>query len=54
MPALGVDRDEKKASVAGHRDRLRRRFMQGGSDAVADYELLELILFLAVLRQDTK
>ena len=54
MPASGADKDEKKASVAGHRDRLRRRFMQGGSDAVADYELLELILFLAVLRQDTK
>ncbi len=43
-----------KASAAGHRQRLRRRFMDGGPAAVADYELLELILFLAIPRQDTK
>lgn len=43
-----------KPSHLGHRQRLRRRFMDGGPDAVADYELLELILFLAVPRQDTK
>jgi len=43
-----------KASAAGHRQRLRKRFMDGGPQAVADYELLELILFLAVPRQDTK
>lgn len=43
-----------KPSHTGHRQRLRKRFMDGGSDAVADYELLELILFLAIPRQDTK
>lgn len=43
-----------KASAAGHRQRLRKRFMDGGPAAVADYELLELILFLAIPRQDTK
>jgi DNA repair protein RadC len=31
----------------GHRERLRRRFREGGADALADYELLELILFRA-------
>ena len=38
----------------GHRDRLRDRFMRGGADALADYELLEMVLFAALPRQDTK
>ncbi len=39
---------------AGHRERLRERFRQGGADAMPDYELLELILFRAIPRRDTK
>ncbi|MGZ9097259.1 MAG: RadC family protein [Micavibrio sp.] len=38
----------------GHRDRLRERFMQGGAGALADYELLELLLFMAIPRRDVK
>jgi len=38
----------------GHRERLRRRFMEGGADALPDYELLELILFRALPRRDVK
>lgn len=38
----------------GHRDRLRERFMTGGADALADYEMLELLLFQALPRRDTK
>jgi DNA repair protein RadC len=38
----------------GHRDRLRARFMEGGADAMPDYELLELVLFRAIARADTK
>ncbi|MEM7641121.1 MAG: DNA repair protein RadC [Pseudomonadota bacterium] len=37
-----------------HRARLRDRFMQGGAAAMPDYELLELILFRALPRGDTK
>ncbi len=37
-----------------HRKRLRERFLSGGSAACADYELLELILFRAIPRQDVK
>jgi len=37
-----------------HRERLRRRFLNGGPEALADYELLELILFAAKPRGDTK
>jgi DNA repair protein RadC len=38
----------------GHRERLRERFLKGGSDALADYELLELVLFRAIGRRDLK
>lgn len=38
----------------GHRQRLRDRFITGGPDALPDYELLELLLFLAIPQRDTK
>lgn len=38
----------------GHRDRLRERFDQAGAEALADYELLELLLYRFIPRQDTK
>ena len=37
-----------------HRARLRDRFMKAGGVALADYELLELVLFRAIPRQDVK
>ena len=37
-----------------HRKRLRERFMEGGAAAIPDYELLELVLFRAIPRQDVK
>lgn len=40
--------------LADHRARLRDRFMQGGAGAMPDYELLELVLFRAIPRQDVK
>ncbi len=39
---------------AGHRQRLRDRFRNGGADAIPDYELLEMILFRVFPRGDTK
>src|SRR5947209_13933172 len=38
----------------GHRERLRDRFRTAGSDALSDYELLEMALFPALPRRDTK
>jgi DNA repair protein RadC len=38
----------------GHRERLRSRFREAGPGALADYELLELILFRAIPRRDVK
>ncbi|QCO56163.1 JAB domain-containing protein [Pseudorhodobacter turbinis] len=40
--------------LADHRKRLRTRFMEGGAAAMPDYELLELVLFRAIPRQDVK
>ena len=40
--------------MADHRQRLRARFMHGGAQAMPDYELLELVLFRAIPRQDVK
>lgn len=40
--------------IADHRARLRERFMQGGAGALPDYEMLELVLFRAIPRQDVK
>ena len=38
----------------GHRERLRERFRKAGGGALADYELLELVLFRAIPRRDVK
>ena len=38
----------------GHRDRLRTRFLKNGAEQLADYEVLELLLFGVIPRQDTK
>ena len=43
-----------KPSHSGHRGRLRQRFLQRGPGALADYEMLELLLFQAIPRRDTK
>lgn len=40
--------------IGDHRKRLRQRFLDGGAIAVPDYELLELVLFRAIPRQDVK
>jgi DNA repair protein RadC len=38
----------------GHRDRMRARILAGQGDSMADYELLEMVLFIALPRIDTK
>jgi DNA repair protein RadC len=39
---------------SGHRQRLKERFICSGEDSLPDYELLELLLFSAIPRRDTK
>lgn len=43
-----------KPHYSGHRQRLRERFVNHGDDVLADYELLELLLFRTIARADTK
>lgn len=44
----------KPHDAAGHRARLRRRLLDGGADALADYEVLEYLLMTAIPRRDVK
>ena len=67
MPEIAPqpDQDEKppvklrkpkapKPHFSGHRQRLRQRFVSHGDEVLADYELLELLLFRTIARADTK
>src|SRR5437879_10085485 len=45
---------EEEPHYLGHRERLRERFYSAGADALSDYELLEMALFPALPRRDTK
>jgi DNA repair protein RadC len=52
--AIAVLPNKQPSYIADHRKRLRTRFMEGGATAMPDYELLELVLFRAIPRQDVK
>ena len=63
IPSLFANSDEAAGSalparlpsyIKDHRKRLRDRFLEGGPEALPDYELLELVLFRAIPRQDVK
>jgi len=45
---------EAEPHYLGHRQRLRERFLAVGGDKMADYELLELVLMLALPQRDVK
>lgn len=49
-----LDDVKSKPHHTGHRKRLRERFLAGGAEALADYELLEMILFPAKPIGDVK
>jgi DNA repair protein RadC len=52
---LELDPPERTVHGAeGHRARMRQKLLTAGPDALADYELLEMVLFLALPRRDTK
>ena len=46
--------EELKKQRSGHRERVRKRFLEEGLDGFKDYEALEMLLFYAIPRQDTK
>jgi DNA repair protein RadC len=49
-----VERPPPEMGADGHRGRMRGRLLTAGADALADHELLEMALFLALPRRDTK
>ena len=55
-PPKAIDKIGNKADehYHGHRERLRSRFRDHGDTALADYEILELLLFRLIPRRDTK
>ncbi|MBR2364436.1 MAG: DNA repair protein RadC [Lentisphaeria bacterium] len=48
------NKSEKKPLHAGHRQRLRERYLQAGSDGMADYDVLELLLTYCIPQRDVK
>lgn len=53
-PGAALPEGRLPSYIRDHRQRLRSRFMAGGAAAMPDYELLELVLFRAIPRQDVK
>jgi len=52
-----MDKDKKQAkthSNHGHRERLRKRYIDHGLDALSDHEVIELLLFYSLRQGDTK
>lgn len=52
--APGLVQGRLPSYISDHRKRLRHQFMTGGANALPDYELLELVLFRVIPRQDVK
>jgi DNA repair protein RadC len=46
--------DQSSIGADGHRTRMRTRLLNAGPEALADHEMLEMLLFLALPRRDTK
>ncbi|WP_259654819.1 JAB domain-containing protein [Gluconacetobacter dulcium] len=44
----------KETGPAGHRGRMRARVLTSGAVSLADYEIVEMLLFIGVPRRDTK
>jgi DNA repair protein RadC len=49
-----MEREDWQKRVAGHRNRLRQKFLDHGLDKLTDEEIIELLLTLATPRQDCK
>jgi DNA repair protein RadC len=56
LPGLYFEASDDDGAIGGngHRARMRQRLLKAGPDALADYEMLEMLLFLALPRRDTK
>ncbi len=48
------DDNTKNNDATGHRERLKKRYLESGFSSFSDHEVLELIYFYAIPRRDTK
>jgi hypothetical protein len=51
--SFSADSKSKKPHYHGHRDRLREKFRTKGADSLAEYEILELLLFRSIPHSET-
>ena len=49
-----MEEDKLKSNREGHRKRLQERYLSCGYKSLADYEIIEFLLFLIIPRRDTK
>jgi DNA repair protein RadC len=54
LAPLAPDAGVVLSGAEGHRERMRTRLLKAGPEALADHEMLEMVLFLALPRRDTK
>jgi DNA repair protein RadC len=54
MLEMPADAAASAVGTEGHRERMRARILAGQGETMADYELLEMMLFIALPRVDTK
>ena len=47
-------KEKTKNDAEGHRERVRKKFLENGFNGLEDYEILELLLFYVIPRKDTK
>ncbi len=50
----GESKKDKGNKNAGHRNRLRKRYIQNGINSLEEHEIIELLLFYCIPRKDTK
>ena len=49
-----AEEEKTKNNAKGHRERVRKKFLENGFNGFEDYEVLELLLFYVIPRRDTK
>ena len=49
-----AEEEKTKNNAKGHRERVRKKFLENGFNGLEDYEVLELLLFYVIPRKDTK
>ncbi len=54
LPPVPVQSSVAVPGAEGHRARMRQKLIEAGPSALLDHELIEMILFLALPRRDTK